>query len=296
MSISGKQSVLIAILVLLGAGWGLTIPLAKFAVSEGYRAFGLIFWQLVIGAVVLRVLLLILGRDLPLGRDQIKLYLVIACIGTILPNAASYQAAIYLPGGILAICIALVPMFAFPIALAMGNDRFDWQKCAGLFAGLIGVLILTLPEASLPEPWMVWIVPLALIAPMFYGFEGNWITRVGTAGLDPVQLLCGASAVGTVLALPLALITGQWIDPRPPHGLPDAALIASSVIHALVYSGYVWLVGLAGPVFTAQVSYLVTGFGVLWAMILLNETYSGWVWLAMAVIFAGLFLVRPRVQ
>ena len=41
-------------------------------------------------------------------------------------------------------------------------------------------------------------------------------------------------------------------------------------------------------------SYLVTGFGVIWAIVLLGERYSGWVWGAMALMFAGLFLVQPR--
>ena len=96
------------------------------------------------------------------------------------------------------------------------------------------------------------------------------------------------------MALPLALTSGQFIDPRPPWGVPDLAVAASGLIHAVVYSGYVWIVGRAGAVFAAQVSYLVTGFGVVWAMALLGESYSGWVWLAMAMMFAGLFLVQPR--
>ena len=47
------------------------------------------------------------------------------------------------------------------------------------------------------------------------------------------------------------------------------ALVSASVVHVLVYATYVWLVGQAGAVFTAQVSYLVTGFGLLWAWLLL---------------------------
>jgi len=54
------------------------------------------------------------------------------------------------------------------------------------------------------------------------------------------------------------------------------------------------LVGAATAVFAAQVSYLVTGFGVIWSMALLGERYSGWIWGAMAVMFIGLFLVQPR--
>lgn len=42
---TGRESAgLTAILLLLGAGWGLTQPLAKIAVSTGHGHFGLIFW------------------------------------------------------------------------------------------------------------------------------------------------------------------------------------------------------------------------------------------------------------
>ena len=120
------------------------------------------------------------------------------------------------------------------------------------------------------------------------------MARFGTAGLDPVQVLLGACIVGAAMALPLAMMTGQWISPLPPWGAPDLAIVGSSMAHALAYAGYVWMVGRAGAVFAAQVSYLVTAFGILWAWVLLGETYSGWVWAAVALMFAGLFLVQPR--
>lgn len=110
------------------------------------------------------------------------------------------------------------------------------------------------------------------------------------------MLLLGASILGTVLALPLAWFSGAWIDPRGVWGAAEWALIGTSVIHAFVYTGYVWLVGRTGATFAAQVSYLVTGFGVIWAMLILGESYSGMVWAALALMFAGLFLVQPRVK
>ncbi len=289
-----EQLRLTLLLALLGAGWGITQPLAKIAVSEGYRHFGLIFWQLVISGALLGVVVALRKRGLPFGAPQLRMYVVIALIGTVLPNAASYQAAIYLPAGVLSILISLVPMFAFPIALLLATDRFSWLRLAGLMCGLLGVLLLVGPETSLPERWMVAAIPLALIAPAFYGLEGNVVAKWGTAGLDPIQLLCGASLVGAVIAAPLAFATGAFIVPQTPLTAPDYALILSAAIHSVVYAGYVWLVGRAGAVFAAQVSYLVTGFGVLWSMGLLGERYSGWIWLAMLVMFAGLFLVQPR--
>jgi drug/metabolite transporter (DMT)-like permease len=289
-----ERGFLFAMLACLGAGWGLTQPLTKIAVSEGYRQFGLIFWQLAITAALVGGVALLTGRTLPLTRPALRCYLIIALVGTVLPNAASYQAAVYLPSGILSILLSLIPMLALPLALAMGNDTFQWRRIAGLGLGLVGVLLIALPETSLPDRAMLAFLPLALIAPFFYAFEGNYVARWGTAGLDPVQVMAGASITGLVIALPLALLSGQWIDPRGPWERPDHALVLASVIHAGVYTGYVWIVGRAGAVFAAQVSYLVTGFGVIWAMVLLGERYSLWVWAAFGVMIVGLVLVQPR--
>ncbi len=290
----GSKFGLFIILAVMGAGWGITQPLAKIAVSEGYRAFGLIAWQLAIGATATGAVLALQRRRLRFDRPAMRIYLIIALIGTVLPNSASFEAARHLPAGLISILLSLVPLFAFPMALALGNERFAWGRFLGLVLGLCGVLVIVAPEASLPDRAMIVFVPVALIAPIFYAMEGNVVARWGTGGLSPIEVLCGASLVGTVIAMPLAVATGTFVNPFIPWGAPEWALVSSSLIHVSVYTTYVWLVGRAGPLFAVQVSYLVTGFGVLWAILLLGESYSGWVWTAMIVILTGVFLVQPR--
>ncbi len=285
----------IFVLLAIGTGWGLTQPLAKIAVSEGYEPLGLIFWQLVIGAAFLFVLRLGTGKSVALPRGKLWFFTLIACLGTIIPNSFSYRAAAELPSGVMSIVISLVPMFAFPIALLMGTDRFNWLRLGGLVAGLIGVVILAEP-AALPDPAMVAFLPIAVVGPLCYAFEGNVVSKWGMHGFGAGHVLYGASVVGAILALPLALASGQFIDPRTEWNAPEYALVLSSVIHACVYTAYVWLVSRAGAVFAAQVSYVVTGSGVLWAMLLLKEQYSLWVWAALGLILVGMTLVRPRIQ
>jgi drug/metabolite transporter (DMT)-like permease len=284
---------LIGFLVLLGTGWGLTGVTAKIAIEGGHRHFGIIFWQMVIVALVLGTLTLLRGKRPGIAPRHLAVYLFIALTGTVLPNTAGYIALERLPAGVQAITIAAVPLFAFPIALILRNERFSALRLAGLGVGLSGVALLVAPETSLPPGVAIW-VPLALIAPLMYAIEGNVVAKWGTAGLDPIQALFGASVLGACMALPLALSSGAFVTLSLPLKTPDLALILGSFAHALVYSGYVWLVGRAGPSFAAQVSYLVTGTGVLWAMALLGESYSGWVWAALGLMMLGLFLVQPR--
>ncbi len=289
-----ERFVFTGLLVVLGAGWGLTQPLSKIAVSTGYGYFGLIFWQLAIGTGVMAMVSLVRRRRLPIQARALRVYVTISFLGAVIPNSTSYLAISHLPSGVMSILLSLIPMFAFPMALGLGLERFEPRRFAGLLAGLGGVALLVLPKASLPDPAMLAWIPLALVAPVFYAFEGNYVARWGTGGLDPVEVLFGASLIGAMVTLPLALGSGQFISPLRIWGAPEWALAGSAVINVIVYAGYVWLVGRAGAVFAVQVSYLVTGFGVVAAMAILGESYSHWIWIALALVLGGVFLVQPR--
>ncbi|WP_121061976.1 DMT family transporter [Chachezhania antarctica] len=289
-----RQHAFLGVLVLLGAGWGATQPLAKISVSTGYGHFGLMFWQAAIGSAFMWILVLLRGRPVPLNARALTFCAFIAMIGTAIPNTTQFMAVKHLPSGIMSILLSLIPMIAFPISLALGLERFALRRFLGLTVGLCGVLILVLPDASLPDPAMLVWIPLAMVAPIFYAFEGNFVSKWGTGGLDPIPLLAGATLITAVLVLPAAIATDQFITPFQPFGAPEWAIVGSAIINVAVYAAYVWLVGQAGAVFAAQVSYLVTGFGVFWAMLVLGERYSPYVWIALVLVLCGIALVQPR--
>ncbi|MEO0960531.1 MAG: EamA family transporter, partial [Pseudomonadota bacterium] len=72
------------------------------------------------------------------------------------------------------------------------------------------------------------------------------------------------------------------------------ALLACAFLNIGAYLGYVWLIRHGGAVFTSQVGYVVTGSGVLAGMAFLGERHGWTVWLALAMLFAGIALVSPR--
>lgn len=290
-----RQRFMVGLLV-LGLGWGSTQPLGKIATSTGHPPFGLIFWQLVICVVVLGAITLARGKGLPTHRRAMVFYVVVALLGTVIPNATFYISVARLPAGIMSILISMVPLLAFPLALAVGIDRFSGARLAGLMLGLCGVALIALPNASLPEAGMAAFLPLAMVGPLFYAMEGTFVQKFGTAGMDPVQAMFGASVVGLVTVTPVMLGLGQWIDPTAAFGRAEAALVVSSAMHGLLYAGYVALALRAGAVFAAQTSYIVTLSGVIWAMLLLGERFSPFVWAAMAVMLMGLALVQPRMR
>ena len=286
----------IAMLVAMGLGWGATQPMGKIAVSTGHRQFGLIFWQLVVGVLLLGAILIVQRKTIPVTKDTLGFAVIIALIGTIIPNSTFYYSVVHLPSGIMSILISTVPLMAFPVAMMLGMDRFSAGRLVGIMFGLAGVALIALPSAGLPDAGMAAYLPIAMIGPLFYAVEGNYVARFGTAGMDAVQAMCLASIIGAVIMLPVAVGSGQWIDPTAPWGRAEWALVLGSAVHTMCYCAYVWLAGRAGAVFAAQCSYIVTGTGVIWAMLILGERFSGWVWAALAVMLLGLFLVQPRTR
>ncbi len=291
-----KRWHLLLILLCLGLGWGLTQPLGKIAASTGHKPFGLIFWQLTVCTLVLGTLTLIRGKTLSLRRDALRFYVVVAILGTLVPNATFYISVARLPSGIMSILISMVPLLAFPMAMALGMDQFSRRRLVGLGLGLAGVLLIALPNASLPDPAMAAFLPIAMIGPLFYAMESTYVAKAGTAGMDALQAMFGASLVGLILCTPIMLALGHGFAMPTPPGKAEWALIASSALHALLYSAFVWLAAKAGAVFASQCSYIVTASGVIWAMLLLGERFSPWVWAAAAVMLAGLSLVQPKMR
>lgn len=289
-----ERRLFVAMLLTLGMGWGMTQPLGKIATSTGHGPFGLILWQLVVCVLVLGALSLPRGKGLVFTRKAAEFYVAVAILGTLVPNATFYLSAARLPAGIMSIIISAVPLLAFPLALALRMERFAPLRLVGLLLGLAAVALIAAPGAALPDPAMAAFLPVALVGPLFYAVEGIYVARRGMAGMDAVQAMFGASVTALLLCLPLTLALGQWFNPFADFGRAEAALAASSVIHALMYAGYVWLASRAGAVFAAQCSYIVTGAGVLWAMALLGERFSPFVWVSLVLLLCGVALVSPR--
>ena len=276
-----------------GCIWGATQPMTKVAVSTGHPPIGLIVWQLAFTAGCLGLIVAIRRMKIGLTRRHLFYYAVIGLLGTILPDMFVYLAAAHLPAGILSIALATVPIFSFGIALAAGNESFRPHRVMGIVLGVAAMMMIAVPDASLPDPGMAPWIFVALVAPVCYGLEGNFIGRLAPDDVSPVAVLFAASVFGLMVAAPLAWYSGDLIDLTQPWGDAEWALFASSVAHAAAYAGYMWLVGVAGVVFSSQISYVVMASAVGLSMIFLGEAYSVWVWLAIGLMGFGLTLVQP---
>jgi len=163
-------------------------------------------------------------------------------------------------------------MFSLLIALLIRSEQFQTSRSLGVLLGAAAVCLLILPKESLPDSEKTIYVLVALIAAACYGAEGNYVAR-------------RAMSVG---------FGGYWIPLSWSLGVAEKALLVSSLIHALVYTGYIWLLGKTSAVFASQIAYIVTIGGVVASAIFLHERYSGWVLASLGLMVLGLFLVQPK--
>ena len=284
----------LAWLLLLGSVWGSTIIITKHIVSSDYQPLGLIFWQLAFGALLLSIIARFRSTSLPMSWAHVRFYSVVALVGTVIPNTFTYMVAAYIPAGLLAIGIATVPMFSLLIALVIKSERFNSVRMLGILLGALAIALVLGPDADFSSQGLGLYMLVALIAPFFYAIEGNYLALKTPPNMHPLNILYGASVVGLVICTPLTFLTGSWVDLSQAWTSVEWGILANSVLHVIAYVGYIWIVGLSGAVFASQVAYIVTLSGVLLGILILGESHSSLIWIALGCMILGLILVQPR--
>ncbi|MEL6196854.1 MAG: EamA family transporter, partial [Pseudomonadota bacterium] len=136
-------------------------------------------------------------------------------------------------------------------------------------------------------------VLLPLVSATCYALENIVIAKFRPPGVDALQIGCGLLWAAVIMLAPIVLIGGFETMPQRLDSA-TVQLFAVTVFNIIAYLGFVWLIGHGGPVFASQVGYIVTATGVLSGIIFLGERHGLTLWLAMALLFAGVALVSPR--
>ena len=281
------------ILLIVGVSWGLTAPLSKIAVSTGHHYLGLLIWQIIIMILSLGLIQIFRKKKLPLNLNCFWRYVLVALLGTILPNSIMYKAYFHLQSGIMSILVSIVPMIAFLLVLVLKMEKFEIRRFLGVLFGIFAIILIVFPKLDLGYLGEVGWILLALLSPLCYAIEGVWINKIGIAKLDPIEVMLGASILGFFILMPIVALNGYWITPYRVWGPAEFAITASSLIHSIIYISYIWLIGKAGVIFASQVSYIYTASGIGFSIILLGEGYSLFVWAAVILMLMGLMMVRP---
>ena len=276
-----------------GFAWGATFSLAKVATQGDVHPLALNFWQTAVGFLALLAYTCLRRRRIPTKTSHMRFYVIAGILGTVLPGVLYFVAARHLPAGILAITIATVPMLTLFATAVLGSERLSLSRLIGLSLGVIGILLILVPDASLPNASAAPFVILAVFCAFCYALENVYIDARWPGG-DALTILCGMLAMASLITGAVAVAAGVFWWPQWPVTSVELAIFGMAIINAFAYGTFVHLVSTAGPVFASQTAYVVTLSGVAWGILLFGESHSYWVIAATASMLMGLALVRPR--
>jgi len=282
------------ILIILGLGWGLSFTLGKIAITAGGTPIGLTFWQSLFSGLILLAYVFFRHGKIIIPKIMFLPIIIITFLSVVIPNIIFYACIEHLDAGVLSISVSVIPLFTYLIAMGLRMDRFKIRRVLGLVTGFCALLILILPENSLPDkrdiPWVL----LALNCALCYALENIYIDRLALQNFGPIRLVCAVSFVSAIITFLLSLLMDQFFILQPTNLYLFISTLGLGFISATAYSIFIYLIGRAGSVFSSQVGYLVTFFGVVWGIIILGESHSVFVWLSLAMIMLGIFLVQPK--
>ncbi len=284
-----------AVLLLSGVTFGASFSLFKIATGGGHDPLSLAFWYAALSALLLVPLSQRTGGGWRwVTRSTLMFCLVWGLFSTTLPSVFFFYAARELPAGIMALAIALVPMATFAGAIWLKHDHLSFKRCVGLGMGAVAVLLVVLPETSLPERsdvvWML--LPFGVV--LCYAGEHLYYALKAPAHAPSEGLLHVMFIGAAVTLLPITLATSTFHVPDFPPNKADLALLGVALVTVLDYFLFMFLMARAGPVFTSQAAYVVTLAGVGWGMVLFGESHSVWIWAALIIALLGVTLVQPK--
>ena len=282
------------ILIILGLGWGLSFTLGKIAITAGGTPIGLTFWQSLFSGLILLAYVFFRHGKIIIPKIMFLPIIIITFLSVVIPNIIFYACIEHLDAGVLSISVSVIPLFTYLIAMGLRMDRFKIRRVLGLITGFCALLILILPENSLPDkrdiPWVL----LALNCALCYALENIYIDRLALQNFGPIRLVCAVSFVSAIITFLLSIVMDQFFILQPTNLYLFISTLGLGFISATAYSIFIYLIGRAGSVFSSQVGYLVTFFGVVWGIIILGESHSVFVWISLAMIMMGIFLVQPK--
>jgi drug/metabolite transporter (DMT)-like permease len=273
--------------------YGAIFSVNKLAATGGVPPLAYSFWQSLGAGLVLWLVLTLKGERLGVTRQHLVGYIVIGALVIGIPITLLTYIAPRLPAGVMTLVLALSPPFTFLLSVLGRLERFRLMGLLGLLCGFLGVVIVVVPGATLgaPDAWK-WFL-LALVAPLLFASSNVAAAVLRPPAASSVAMGAGVLFGSSLVLLPVMLIAGQGWLPRTFDVGVIGTLIAVA-INASFLVLFFEIIRRAGPTFFAQFNYLAVLAGIGWGAIVFGERLTLTFFLAMILMFLGVFLSGYR--
>ena len=188
----------------------------------------------------------------------------------------------------------LIPVFAIIVSASIGNDVLNWRKALGIFIAAAGVVYLIDPtSASFSDGTTtgdIMILLNSLSYAVYLAISKKLITRYGS-----LKSIAWLFMFGSIVNVPFGLWSLNTIEVtevtwRGWFALGSVVLVPT----ILAYYYNTWALARVEPSIVAVYVYLQPIIGTFLAITFLGEKWNPRIIVAMALIFAGVYLVTRR--
>lgn len=290
--LSGRRYLPILILLVLGFIWGSSTNIARYVAQAQVPPVSYAFWALFVGSMLLLVVNLFRRQTIPVSVSHLRYYVIAGLCSSGIPTANMFLCLNHISVGAMSLALTTVPILTYFFSLIAGLEQVQVRRAVGIALGLAGALVVILPEGGLPQATSLKWFLLAFVTPVGYA-SGT----VFTAKYRPhdVDSLVGANAMMLASATFLFVIAVTFEDLYPIWARMshiNDLIVLHGALSATAFTLFFVLLRVAGPVYFSQVAYLVTFFGIAIAMVVFKETYSFWLWAALALTVVGVWFVN----
>lgn len=235
------------------------------------------------------------GRSLRLDRER---FLRIAVLGFILlgvSNAVLAWSELYVPTGLAALIVAVVPIWFLLIErfLLPTGDRVTRSAVGGIALGALGTLVLFWPKLMSTEGlgWWQLMACLALLGSSFSWAFGSVLSRKWNLHVDPMVASAWQMTVAGIIDTTAGLLLGQ--HHRATWDRSGMLAIAYLVVFGSLvgYSAYIWLLRHVPTAKVATYAYVNPVVAVFLGWLVLSEPVDGFILAGAAIIVPAVALV-----
>lgn len=273
--------------------FGSAAILGKFALLA-FPSFAIVGFRVGGGALAFFILQRFRGNLQLEKRSHYLYFALFAIFGIILNQLLFFHGLSLTTATNTSLLAVLIPVFAIIVSTLVGNDYLSWKKVAGIILAGLGVIYLIDPRqasfSSATTQGDILVILNSLSYGIYVAISKKLISKYGA-----LKSIAWLFLFGSIINVPIGLVSLQSVELATVPTQAWLALAAVVLIPTIMaYYWNTWALARVEPSVVAVYVYLQPLIGTFLAITILGEPWNPRIFAAMALIFAGVFLVTRK--